>query len=128
MEKRSITRARLRDYFEGTHRAQLASASKVDAVEARAAVDDEKRETALGHHRACLEQKLLLVVRVVCPGVRDVVEDLLAREAKALGDRQNARRPEGALGVDVKALALASTHADGQLPGARLGPWGGSVC
>ncbi|PWN97186.1 hypothetical protein FA09DRAFT_64151 [Tilletiopsis washingtonensis] len=116
-------------------RAQLAAARKVGAVERRERVDDEQREARLGHHGGGLQQQLLLVVGIVRPRVRHVVQHLLAVEAEALrhcqqthGTLREARRQqrelwapvsraahESALRVDEETLALAAAHVYWQL-------------
>lgn len=57
------------------------------------------------------------MVGVVGAGVRDVVEHLLAVQAKALRDCEEADRAEGSLSVNVETLALAAAHAHRQLAG-----------
>jgi len=113
----------IRQPLQGAHelgevrlaRRQLAAADEVGAVQRRGRVDDEQGEARLAHHGRGLVQQLQLVVRVVGARVGHVVEHLLAREAVAVGDGEEAHGPEGALRVDVQALALAAAHVEGQL-------------
>jgi hypothetical protein len=55
------------------------------------------------------------VVGVVRARVGDVVEHVGRVEAEALGDLREARRAEGALGVDPERLALGAALVDGEL-------------
>lgn len=55
------------------------------------------------------------MVRVVGARVRYVVKNLFTVETEALCDSQQPNGAERALRVDVEALALATTHAHGQL-------------
>lgn len=75
----------------------------------------DQNSPRLGHHRTSLDEELRLVVGVVGPSVRDVVEDVLSVHAVALGDGEEADGTESALGVDVEALALSSLHVDREL-------------
>lgn len=50
------------------------------------------------------------MVGVVRPRVRNVVENVLAVHAVALGDGKQTLGTERALGIDVETLALASLH------------------
>lgn len=62
-------------------------------------------------------EQLQLVIGIVGSCVGNVVENLFAREAKAVGDRQEADGPEGTLCVNVQTLALAPAHVEGELAG-----------
>ena len=94
---------------------ELAPAGEVSAVEGGGRVDDKKREAGLAHHVGGLVEELELVVGVVGAGVGDVVEDLLAREAVAVRDGEEAHGAEGPFGVDVEAFAFAAAHIEGEL-------------
>ena len=82
-------------------RGEFAAADEIRAVEAGRGVDDEQREARLAHHLRRLVQQLELMVGIVGPGVRDVVEHLFARKAVAVGDGEESHGAEGAFGVDV---------------------------
>ncbi|KAI0639496.1 hypothetical protein C8Q77DRAFT_68620 [Trametes polyzona] len=60
-------------------------------------------------------QKLILVVRVICACVCDIVQHFLAIQSQPLRDRQKADWTEGSLSVDVQALALSAAHVDRKL-------------
>ena len=55
------------------------------------------------------------MVGIVCPRVRDIVEDVLAIHPVALGDRKEAFRPESTLGVDEQAFTLTALHVAWEL-------------
>lgn len=57
------------------------------------------------------------VFRVVRPSDYDVLECGGGVDAEPLGDRLDTIGPEGTLGVNVRDLALASSHLDGELSG-----------
>ena len=96
-------------------RRQLAAPVELGAGERGDRVDDDQGEARLGHHRRRREQQLALVVGVVRARVGDVVEHVGRVEAEALGDLREARRAEGALGVDPERLALGAALVDGEL-------------
>ena len=98
-------------------RGEFAAAGEVGAVERSGAVDDEEGEAGLAHHVGGLVEQLELVVGVVGAGVGDVVEDLFAREAVAVGDAEEADGAEGPFRVDVEAFAFAAAHVEGELAG-----------
>jgi len=98
-------------------RRELPATDEVGAIERRRGVDDQQGKARLAHHGRGLVQQLQLVVGVVGAGVGDVVEDLFAGEAVAVGDGEEAHGAKGALGVDVQTLALAAAHVEGQLTG-----------
>lgn len=80
---------------------------------------EEQRESAprLGHHRACLNEKSSLMIGVVGPRVRNVVQHLFAVESVTFSDGEQTDWSEGTFRVDVQALSFASVHLDGELPG-----------
>ena len=57
------------------------------------------------------------MIRVVCPGICNVVKYLLSVQTIALSYSQQPDRSEGALCIDVQTFALTTAHADRQLAG-----------
>lgn len=57
------------------------------------------------------------MISVVRARICDVVEDLLAVKAVALGDSEQSLRAKGALRVDIQALSFAAAHIYRQLAG-----------
>jgi len=60
-------------------RRQLTTTHKVGSVQRRGAVNDKERESRLSHHLCCLIEQRELMVRIVCPRICHVVENVLAR-------------------------------------------------
>ena len=98
-------------------RAQLAAAAKVGTVQGRCAVDDEQGEARLAHHLRRLVQQLQLMIAIVCPCIRNVIQHLLATQPIPIRNRQTPYGAKGAFGVDVQAFPLAAAHVKGQLAG-----------
>ena len=96
---------------------ELASAGEIGTVEGCGGVNDEEGEARLAHHGGRLVEQLQLMITVIGTSVGNVVEDLFAVEAVPVGDCQTADGTKGTFGVDVEALALATTHVKGELAG-----------
>lgn len=111
----------VRETLERTHElgevrlagGELAAACEIGTVERGGRVDNEEGKAGLAHHGGGLVEELELVIAVVGASVGDVVEDLFAAEAVAVGDGQTADGTEGAFGVNVEAFAFTAAHVEG---------------
>lgn len=63
-----------------------------------------------GHQGASAGEQLLLMIRIVCSSVSDVVENLFSLQAIPFCDGESTNRTEGALRVNEQTLALTTTH------------------
>mmetsp|Transcript_107489 Transcript_107489/g.285982 ORF Transcript_107489/g.285982 Transcript_107489/m.285982 type:complete len:216 (+) Transcript_107489:349-996(+) len=96
---------------------QLPPSRVVRAEESRGTVHDQERVARLAEDRRCLCEELVLVLRIVGPGIGHVLEDVRVVQAIALCNGDKPLRTEGALCVDVERLALGAAAVDGQLAG-----------
>ena len=75
------------------------------------------KEAVLVRRKALTQavQQLELVLRVECTPVEDVFARRVAINTETLGNLADALRTEGALGVNVRNLALSTAHILGKL-------------
>ena len=57
------------------------------------------------------------MIRVVCTGICNIIQDFLADETESLCDCEQPHRSECSLCIDVETLAFTATHVEGQLAG-----------
>eukprot|EP00211_Chloroparvula_japonica_P008056 CAMPEP_0119120066 /NCGR_PEP_ID=MMETSP1310-20130426/1278_1 /TAXON_ID=464262 /ORGANISM="Genus nov. species nov., Strain RCC2339" /LENGTH=316 /DNA_ID=CAMNT_0007109529 /DNA_START=13 /DNA_END=960 /DNA_ORIENTATION=+ len=77
-------------------------------VQGGRAVHDDEGEAVRSHHGGRVDEQLVLVLGVVDPGVRHVVQDLLRVQPVGVGDLHQPLGPEVPFCVNVHAFALAS--------------------
>src|ERR1700712_2449301 len=58
---------------------QLSSSNKVCSIQRSGAINDEKREPCLTHHRRSLVEQLKLMIGVVGASIRNIVENFFSR-------------------------------------------------
>jgi hypothetical protein len=62
-------------------------------------------------------EELKLVIRIVSPSVRDIVQHLLARQSKSVGNGEEPDRPKRALRVYIETFPFSTTHVKRELAG-----------
>lgn len=92
---------------------QLTSTAVIRSVQSRRRVNDHERKSILTHQGSCLQEKLILLVRVMRSSVGDVIEHLLLVEAEPLGNGNETLGSEGTVAIDVHGHTFTAALADG---------------
>jgi hypothetical protein len=94
---------------------QLTTAAKVSTIESSCAIDHHQCETILRHQGCGLQQKLVLLIGVVCSCICDIVQHLLLIKTESLSNRNESFWSESTLSVDIHGHAFATALCDRQL-------------
>lgn len=55
------------------------------------------------------------MIRVICPRIRDIIQDLFSVQSQALCDGKQSNGTESTLGVDIETFTLPTSHIDREL-------------
>src|SRR6266436_2173092 len=69
-------------------------------------------EPGFRHKSTSSCEKLVLMVRIVCPCIRNIIKNLFSVQAVTFCNGKEPDRAEGTLSIDIKTLSFPSAHID----------------